>query len=73
MPAGAPVDYTDRRFNQTTDRYAAEDLETIEVARRYGEHVFSLFRPYIGRRVRFRSDAVRAWIKSGLPAGCVGM
>ena len=22
----------------------------------------------IGRRVRFRSDAVRAWIKSGLPA-----
>ena len=51
MPAEAPVDYTDRRFNQTTDRYAAEDLETIEVARRYGEHVFSLFQPYIGRRV----------------------
>jgi SAM-dependent methyltransferase len=45
------VEYTDRRFNQTTDRYAAEDLETIEVARRYGAHVFSLFRPYIGRRV----------------------
>ena len=45
------VEYTDRRFNQTTDRYAAEDLETIEVARRYGAHVFDLFRPYIGRRV----------------------
>lgn len=45
------MEYTDRRFNQTTDRYAAEDLETIEVARRYGGHVFSLFRPHIGRRV----------------------
>jgi SAM-dependent methyltransferase len=45
------VEYTDRRFNQTSDRYAAEDLETIEVARRYGAHVFNLFRPYIGRRV----------------------
>jgi 2-polyprenyl-3-methyl-5-hydroxy-6-metoxy-1,4-benzoquinol methylase len=45
------VDYTDRRFNQTTDRYAAEDLGTIEAAHRYGEHVFDLFRPYIGRRV----------------------
>ena len=45
------MQHTDRRFNQTTDRYAAEDLETIQEARRYGEHVFSLFRPYIGRRV----------------------
>lgn len=43
--------YVDRRFSQTKDRYAAEDLETIEVARRYGAHVFGLFRPYIGRRV----------------------
>lgn len=51
MPAGAPVDYTDRRFNQTTDRYAAEDLETIEVARRYGDHVFRLFQPHVGHRV----------------------
>jgi 2-polyprenyl-3-methyl-5-hydroxy-6-metoxy-1,4-benzoquinol methylase len=45
------MEHTDRRFNQTQDRYAAEDLETIQEARRYGEHVFSLFRPYIGRRV----------------------
>ena len=51
MPVGTRVEYTDRRFNQTTDRYAAEDLETIEVARRYGSHVFNLFRPYIGTRV----------------------
>jgi len=45
------LEHTDRRFNQTTDRYAADDLETIREARRYGEHVFALFRPYIGRRV----------------------
>ena len=45
------LEHTDRRFNQTTDRYAAEDLETIREARRYGGHVFDLFRPYIGKRV----------------------
>ena len=45
------VEHTDRRFNQTTDRYAAADLETIREARRYGAHVFDLFRPYVGRRV----------------------
>ena len=45
------MEHVDRRFNQTTDRYAAEDLETIREARRYGDHVFNLFRPYIGRRV----------------------
>lgn len=45
------VEHVDRRFNQTTDRYAAEDLETIREARRYGAHVFDLFRPHIGRRV----------------------
>src|SRR5687767_14706076 len=46
-----PVEHIDRRFNQTQDSYAAEDLETIEEARRYGAHVFNLFRPHIGRRV----------------------
>jgi 2-polyprenyl-3-methyl-5-hydroxy-6-metoxy-1,4-benzoquinol methylase len=45
------MQHTDRRFNQTTDRYAADDLETIREARRYGAHVFDLFRPHIGRRV----------------------
>lgn len=45
------VEHIDRRFNQTQDRYAADDLETIEAAKRYGDHVFNLFRPYIGRRV----------------------
>lgn len=45
------MEHIDRRFNQTTDTYAAEDLETIQEARRYGDHVFDLFRPYIGRRV----------------------
>lgn len=45
------MEHIDRRFNQTQDSYAAEDLETIQEARRYGAHVFSLFRPYIGRRV----------------------
>lgn len=45
------MEHIDRRFNQTQDRYALEDLETIEIAKRYGAHVFDLFRPYIGRRV----------------------
>jgi SAM-dependent methyltransferase len=45
------LEHTDRRFNQTTDRYAAEDLETIREARRYGAHVFDLLRPYVGRRI----------------------
>ncbi len=45
------MEHIDRRFNQTRDSYAADDLETIEAAQRYGEHVFALFRPYIGRRV----------------------
>lgn len=45
------MEHTDRRFIQTQDRYAAEDLETIQEARRYGAHVFGLFRPHIGRRV----------------------
>ena len=45
------MEHTDRRFNQTTDRYAADDLETIREARRYGAHVFDLFRPHIGRRI----------------------
>jgi SAM-dependent methyltransferase len=46
-----PVEHVDRRFNQTQDSYAATDLETIEEAVRYGEHVFGLFRPHIGRRI----------------------
>lgn len=45
------VEHVDRRFVQTQDRYAAEDLETIREAKRYGAHVFGLFRPFIGRRV----------------------
>ena len=45
------MEHTDRRFNQTQDRYAADDHETIEEARRYGAHVFNLFRPFIGARV----------------------
>src|SRR5688572_26190238 len=49
--ASRHVEHIDRRFNQTQDRYAAEDLETIEEAKRYGAHVFDLFRPYIGKRV----------------------
>jgi 2-polyprenyl-3-methyl-5-hydroxy-6-metoxy-1,4-benzoquinol methylase len=45
------MEHTDRRFSQTADRYAADDLETIREAKRYGAHVFDLFRPHIGRRV----------------------
>jgi 2-polyprenyl-3-methyl-5-hydroxy-6-metoxy-1,4-benzoquinol methylase len=43
--------HVDRRFDQTQHAYAANDLETIEEAHRYGEHVFELFRPFVGRRV----------------------
>jgi SAM-dependent methyltransferase len=43
--------HVDRRFDQTQHEYAANDLETIEEARRYGEYVFGLFRPFLGRRI----------------------
>ena len=45
------VGYTDRRYSQTQEQYAASDLETMQEARRYSAHLFSLFRPYIGSRV----------------------
>jgi SAM-dependent methyltransferase len=41
----------DRRFSQTQERYAANDLETMLEARRYGAHVFDLLRPHVGARV----------------------
>ena len=41
----------DHRFTQTQKQYAADDLETMQHARRYSAHVFDLFRPHIGRRV----------------------
>jgi SAM-dependent methyltransferase len=49
MPA--PATYIDRRQSQTSDRYAADDLETMQLARRYASHVFDLFRPHLGSRV----------------------
>ena len=45
------LSHTDRRFSQTQERYAADDLETMQEARRYAEHVFGLVRPFIGPRV----------------------
>jgi SAM-dependent methyltransferase len=45
------VNHVDRRLNQTEESYAADDLETMKLARRYSAHVFNLFRPFIGRRV----------------------
>ena len=45
------MNYIDRRYNQTEERYAADDLETMQEARRYAAHVFDLFRPHIGSRV----------------------
>lgn len=42
---------TDRRYSQTQDRYAADDLETMQEARRYTDHVFGLVRPFLGSRV----------------------
>jgi SAM-dependent methyltransferase len=43
--------HTDRRFSQTQDRYAADDLEVMAQARRYANHIFRLFRPHVGARV----------------------
>jgi SAM-dependent methyltransferase len=43
--------HTDRRFSQTQDSYAAEDLATMQEARRYNNHVFGLVRQFIGSRV----------------------
>jgi SAM-dependent methyltransferase len=43
--------HIDRRYIQTQVRFATDDLETMQEARRYQGHVFSLFRPYIGVRV----------------------
>jgi 2-polyprenyl-3-methyl-5-hydroxy-6-metoxy-1,4-benzoquinol methylase len=45
------LDYVDRRHTQTSERYAADDLETMQGAKRYVAHLFELFRPYVGRRV----------------------
>ncbi len=43
--------HTDRRYSQTQDRYAADDLETMQEARRYSDHVFGLVRGFLGSRV----------------------
>lgn len=43
--------HIDRRYNQTQDRYAADDLEIMQQATRYASHVFGLFRDHIGARV----------------------
>jgi 2-polyprenyl-3-methyl-5-hydroxy-6-metoxy-1,4-benzoquinol methylase len=45
------VSHTDRRFNQTQERYAADDLETMQEARRYADHVFGLIQGSLGSRV----------------------
>jgi 2-polyprenyl-3-methyl-5-hydroxy-6-metoxy-1,4-benzoquinol methylase len=45
------VSYIDRRQTQTAEQYAADDLETMREAKRYGAHLFRLFRPHVGRRV----------------------
>ena len=45
------VKHIDRRHTQTQERYAADDLEIMQAAQRYGAHLFNLLRPYVGRRV----------------------
>ena len=45
------MSHTDRRQTQTSEQYAADDLETMREAKRYGAHLFELFRPHVGRRV----------------------
>src|SRR5438046_858667 len=48
---GIAVNHTDRRHTQIEHEYAATDLETMQEARRYGDHLFNLFRSHIGKRV----------------------
>ncbi len=43
--------HTDRRASQTQERYAADDLETMREATRYGAHVYQLLKDYVGSRV----------------------
>jgi len=43
--------HIDRRHTQTQERYAADDLEIMQAAQRYGTHVFNLLRPHVGKRV----------------------
>jgi cyclopropane fatty-acyl-phospholipid synthase-like methyltransferase len=45
------VKHIDRRHTQTQEQYAADDLEIMQAAQRYGAHLFNLLRPYVGRRV----------------------
>jgi len=45
------ANHVDRRHSQTQERYAADDLETMQEARRYSAHLFNLFRGYVGKRV----------------------
>src|SRR4051812_11543235 len=51
VSTGPDVNHTDRRQTQLHDEYAADDLITVQEARRYSDHVFNLFRSYIGQRV----------------------
>jgi ubiquinone/menaquinone biosynthesis C-methylase UbiE len=51
LPFGVHVNHIDRRHTQTQDRYAADDLETMQEARRYSAHLFNLFRSHVGKRV----------------------
>ena len=48
--------HVDRRFDQTQHEYAANDLEIIEEAHRYGQHVFELFRPFTHAEMPWRLD-----------------
>src|SRR5512134_2251905 len=45
------ANHVDRRHTQTQEQYAADDLETMQEARRYSAHLFNLFRDHIGKRV----------------------
>jgi 2-polyprenyl-3-methyl-5-hydroxy-6-metoxy-1,4-benzoquinol methylase len=45
------VNHIDRRHTQTQEQYAADDLETMQEARRYSAHLFNLFRSHVGKRV----------------------
>ena len=51
QPMERDASHTDRRFTQTHERYAADDLEVMQEARRYADHVFGLVREHLGSRV----------------------
>lgn len=47
----ANKNFLDRRYLQTNDSFILDDLKQMEYAKNYNQWIFSLVKPYIGKRV----------------------